>query len=617
MKFITTSSGVEALLPVLMEKSVWGYDTETTGLDARKDKVVLAIFGRPDEQYVIDTRKASLEPLRPFLESREHKKIGNHTKFDYKMTRGTSDIAVEGSRCTMMADQILNNGRKFRGFSLDALLLEHLGITIDKSLQKSFIDHKGDFSPEQLGYAATDGRHLLPLAQKLSELLLRDNLHHTWHLENEVMPCFGDMEFDGFHLDVEGWKRQMAAQLVAAEKAREQLDIIAEPFFGRDLFGNSTMNYRSPEQCLELLKRLRVRIKQEDRQGRELILPVTDTSDGTLMQLQDYPVVRHMQDYRSYMTRLSSFGQSFIDAIHPNTGKIHFEVDQLGTETGRPAKHKEGAVNPLNIPKENEFRHCFLAPPDYLCQTDDFTGCEARIWAEISGDPALREAFAKGIDIHCYVASKLFGVEVTKKNENAKLRTPAKNLNFGIIFGLGVKRLYLKVNSEGFKISHPECGRIHDKYAKEEFKTGIDFLRGAGRLALEQGYLHNLNGRRRYWLRPDPNNTKKFPRGAEDEKYKRQLVGIQNAGGNFLIQSMNAEMTKTSMVMMRDYIKKNRVRATFFNQVYDEVVTFCHKDDEPGFTAFKRQAMKDAAHIWMKSVKMEVDGHVRPYWTKE
>jgi ribonuclease D len=250
-KFITSQAEVDSLLPKLMAKKTWGWDAETTGLDPHINEVILAVIGRPEEQYVIDTRKVSIEPLRPFFESEEHKKIGHNLKFDYKMFKGSFGIDVETMRCTYLASRIYDNGRRFNGHGLEDVLHRVLGVTIDKALQKSFIGHKGDFTGDQIRYAATDVTHLLPLAQKFSSMIQADNLQNVWLLECAVMPCFGDMEFAGVHFDVKGWQKVMETNLAEAEKCKKRLDEIAINVFQPDLFGNVDVNYRSPDQCLD------------------------------------------------------------------------------------------------------------------------------------------------------------------------------------------------------------------------------------------------------------------------------------------------------------------------------------------------------------------------------
>lgn len=93
-------------------------------------------------------------------------------------------------------------------------------------------------------------------------------------------------------------------------------------------------------------------------------------------------------------------------------------------------------------------------------------------------------------------------------------------------------------------------------------------------------------------------------------------AGIEREGGNFLIQSVNADMTKRAMVLIRDYIKKNNIRSRFMNQVYDEIVTRTHKDDSPDFVKVKRKLMLEAAEQYLRKIPMEVDGHVGDSWTK-
>jgi DNA polymerase I-like protein with 3'-5' exonuclease and polymerase domains len=180
---------------------------------------------------------------------------------------------------------------------------------------------------------------------------------------------------------------------------------------------------------------------------------------------------------------------------------------------------------------------------------------------------------------------------------------------------MGPKKLYDKLNSEGFAISFDAAKDLYYKYCKE-FATGVNYLRNNGKIALREGYLANENGRRRYWLKPNAEDTAKFPLGVLDGKYKGICGGIEREGGNFLIQSVNADITKLAMVCMRDHIKKHKVRSNIMMQVYDEVVTCTHKNDSEEWVHVKNEIMIKSAETWLTTVPVEVDGHVLPYWTK-
>lgn len=180
---------------------------------------------------------------------------------------------------------------------------------------------------------------------------------------------------------------------------------------------------------------------------------------------------------------------------------------------------------------------------------------------------------------------------------------------------MSANSLYEKLNAEGYKIDLKPAKDLYYSYVRK-FDTGIKYLRGQGRIASQQGYLANQSGRRRYWMKPNGEDLDKYPGGDTDDAYLGRLAGIEREGGNFPIQSVNADMTKTAMVMLRDYIKKNKVRSHFMNQVYDEIVTRTHKDDSPSFHEAKKRIMLEAAGMFLKKVPMEVEGHVGPSWTK-
>lgn len=172
-----------------------------------------------------------------------------------------------------------------------------------------------------------------------------------------------------------------------------------------------------------------------------------------------------------------------------------------------------------------------------------------------------------------------------------------------------------KLNGDGYSISLQEGKRLFESY-ENDFRTGIGFLRLAGEVALRDGWLHNASGRRRYWIKPNPDDREKYPQGADDPAFIGRCNGIKREGGNFLIQSVNADMTKHAMILIREYKKAHGIRTEFMNQVYDEIVTRTHKDDSAHFHEIKQKFMLEAAHTYLKKVPMEVEGHVGETWTK-
>lgn len=432
-KYISQQNEVDGLLPILMQQPTWALDTETTGLNPNVDKVILLQIGTEHIQYVLDTRKVHIEPLRPFLESRRHRKVCHNGKFDYKMIKGNFGIDTELIRDTYFADKIINNGRKLRGFGLDDLVKDYLETVLPKDQRSTFgqgFVPKEDFTRDQIAYAAADVMHLIPLLDKEVKILHADKLTDTWILECNALPCFADMEFSGMYLDKAGWQNLIDLHTTEAKRIENDLNEIAASVVQRDLFGEVHINWSSPEQVVKVLRNLRVKVKTWDRAKKEFVESLISKSDDkSLKRAKDLPVIRMLKAYRGHTIRVTTFGQPYLDAVCPITGRLHPDIEQLGTETGRPANRaKKGSVNLLNVPRDKAYRTCFRGAEEEVVETDDYSGCELRIWAELSEDPYLTEAFQKGIDVHCYVASMLFGQEVKKDNP---LRTPAKTLNFG------------------------------------------------------------------------------------------------------------------------------------------------------------------------------------------
>jgi DNA polymerase I-like protein with 3'-5' exonuclease and polymerase domains len=336
------------------------------------------------------------------------------------MAKGTAGIEMEGSRDLMLAEYCLMAGIQWDGFGLAAMTKKYLGKDRDKSLQKSFIGHTGDFSESQLVYAVEDTSDLFPLGKIMQEEMKSAGVDRAWGIENRSIPAWGDMQFYGQKIDTTAWQGIMAYNQERMVEERLNLDKYFEPFYDVDLFGKLDINYNSQPTILYGLQRMGVKIDGEK---------IRNTNKETQKKIRNLPVIEALEKYRSAVKAYGTYGQTYLDAIHAITGRIHPRFNQYGTDTGRPSCREN--LNVLNIPRDKRFRNAFITDWDRLISTVDFSGAELRILADQSGDPLMVKGFNSGTDFHCYVASMLFGVEVTKKNENARLRQPAKTINFG------------------------------------------------------------------------------------------------------------------------------------------------------------------------------------------
>lgn len=620
--FITETAKVEALLPTLMSKKAWGFDLETTGLDPYLHKPNMMQIGRRDEQFVIDMRSAKIDALRPFLESRDIKKVGHNLKFDYMMLAANHGIELECMRDTMIADKLLNVGITGKKFGLADVIHRRMGIVLDKSDRKEFTRiGNNPFTKDMIEYGAKDVSHMCDLFTIISKDIGEVSLGQVLIRECEFIAVMGDMELAGLHFDKDRWKANLDETLLKVSQAEKELyEMVYEfqqngfaPEGVATLFpGEVNFNLNSNAQVLQLLKNIYVEVSTVDYKTKTLVKKlINGTESKELLKAEPMiPFIEKLLAYRKHTKLASTYGMSYINAIHPVTGRIHPKQNQLGTETGRLANDTWAKNNPnmLNIPRDKKYRHCFVSgSDDYVIETDDFSGAELRIWAELSKDPVLSEAFIRGEDVHCTIASKMYGVPVVKGGENKHLRSPAKSINFGIAYDMSPPSLFFRIRQEGFKdITLEKAFELHESYCTL-VKKGVDFLRNNGRMALKEGYSVNVSGRRRYYELPPKDDWK---------EYNRIANKVLKKGGNFGIQSVNAEITKDSMIELRRYIKENKIRSQMILQVYDEVVTRTHKDDSPDFVKKKRQIMVDSAQKWLKRVPMEVEGEVMDSWTK-
>lgn len=614
-KFLSEQYQLEGVLNQLMSKPMWGLDLETTGHDPHTNDVVMAQIGRGEEGFVIDTRTVNITELNPFFESKEIKKVAHNAGFETKMLRGKTGARCENMRCTFLAEKILKNGLQFDGYGLADVTLKRTGKTRDKTLQTSFLTHQGPFTEEQLLYGEEDVIDLDVIIKQQSTELLKEGLGHIFLIECNAIPAFADMEYDGIPFDSDLWRGVMSLNKRRIEAIESEMNRFAGTFMAEDMFGGIDINYGSPQQVLKVLKAMKIRDKVTGQ-----LIDITGTSEKALRDLKHINFIQKLEEWRSLTKMIQTYGESYISAINPVTGRIHPNLYQLGTETGRPAS--KGGANVLNIPKDPKYRRCFRVGPDEVIQTDDLAGCEPRILAHLSQDPFLMQIFRDGRDIHCEVASFLFGIPVPKNEnyahrfglpyfpDNMRFRVPGKELNLGITYGMGVDSLYSNINAAGFTVTKDQTRELLYKYrGKLEFAIG--YIRECGNIASETGSIKNINGRKRNFRLP---YESKYQLGKQDPEYKKQLSAIYRAGGNHPIQSVCSDIIKESMTEIRSYALKNKIKMSFVNCVYDEIVTMTSREDSDSFHHEKLRIMKEVAERTITTVPMLIDSSVGQSW---
>jgi DNA polymerase-1 len=576
-KIITETSQVGNILSELDQMPIIAVDTETSGLDPYTSNILLFQIGDLDKQFIIDCRKASIEPLRKILESDKPKVLQN-AKFDYKMIKHAFKIEMENMVDTMLIEQVLTSGMSNKKYGLDILVETYLGFRPDKEERQSFINHGGDFSENQLEYAKNDLLYVLQVLNKQIKSLIDAELQETAKLECLAVNAFGDIEYNGMLLDKEKWSEILNDEIRKKNETKEKLDSIFRPHSDLDLFGSININYDSEEQLKEALLNIGIR--------------VSDTGKSTLSKI-DHEVGQTIIDYREHQKVVSSYGQGFLEHIHPITGRIHPSFRQLGASSGRTSC---ADPNLQNIKADSRFRSCFVAPEGRKLVVADYSGCELRIIAELSEDPVFLETFISGGDLHSIVASAIFKKNVSK-DENPELRQRAKAINFGLAYGMGASGL-----AGNLGISEDEANELLNQYFNN-YPSVKKYLDESANEAVKKGYSLTIGKRRRYYEIKNKNDQK-------------EINSILRQAKNAPIQGTNADMTKLALIWIRNNLKERKLDAKLINTVHDEIVTECDESIAEEVTEVIRDCMIKAGEYYLKKVPTEVECEISDCWQK-
>jgi DNA polymerase I len=483
----------------------------------------------------------ALEQLKPILEDREVKKVGQNLKYEWIILK-RHGILLQGIDCdTMIASYLLNPTKHNHNLSdiareyLDRTVMDYKEVagTGGKAVTLDQVDPEKvkDYSCEDADVALQLSLILLPKLKEEGSKDLFDNV------EIPLITILSKMEMNGVKIDIDLLNE-------FSKEIESQLQQKIERIYG---MAGEIFNINSSQQLGKILfDKLKLPVVKKTKTGYS-----TDVDVLTKLSLQhDLPL--EILGYRN----LSKLKSTYIDAlpklIHPKTGRIHTSYNQTVTATGRLSSSDPNLQNiPIRAEEGSRIRQAFIPEKGRTMVSADYSQIELRILAHLSLDEVLIEAFRKEEDIHTRTASEIFGVP--REQVTSPMRREAKVINFGIIYGMSAFGLSQQLGIEP---------KVAQTYIDEYFKRypGVQiYIQKSLEEARQKGYVTTLLHRRRYL--PDIHSPNTVIRQAAE----RMAI-------NTPLQGTAADIIKVAMIHIQNRIEELFLSTKMIMQVHDELV---------------------------------------------
>ena len=471
---------------------------------------------------------------------------------------------------TTLAAYLLNPNTS--DFSLNVLALSYnipfADLNFADNEANAFFDENADFC---------NNTAVFMLLSRRLEALIDDNNQKELltGIEIPLAKVLSSMEIEGIAVDIKGIEDYSK---LLEEKAKELENKVFE-------LAGETFNINSPKQLgVVLFEKLNLPGKKKTKSGYS-------TSADVLEGLaEDYPIVSYILEYRTFSKLKSTYCDGLIKAVEDD-GRIRTTFNQTETKTGRLSSTEPNLQNiPVRTAVGREFRKFFKAKDGFSIVDADYSQIELRVLAAISDDVNMIDAFNSDTDIHSVTASKVFGVPLSEVT--SELRSKAKAVNFGIVYGIGAFSL-----SKDIKTTRSEAESFIKSYLS--LYSGVDrYMKDCIVSAKENGYVETLLHRRRYL--PELSSSNGMIR-AFGERVAR----------NMPIQGTAADIIKHAMIKVYDELKSNIPEAKLIMQVHDELMIECPEDKADDVAQILVREMENA--IQMK-VKLSVEAAVGKTW---
>ncbi len=523
-----------------------------------------------------------LSKLKPLLQNPDIKKIGQNLKYEIVVLRNYS-VELEGIYFdTIIAAHLLDSSYlTYKLDELSRLFLGHTMISYDDVTGKG--KNRKGFSEVPLDtakdYACEDSDVAYLLYKKFYTMLKGNDLLEIYY--DKLLPfikVIADIECTGVKIDTDILKK-------LSLEFEKDIDVITHKVYdkvGKEFNINSTLQLRGI-----LFEDLDLPVRKKTKKGE----PSTDSEVlNDLSKFHEVPDL--VLKYRALSKLKSTYIDSLPKLINPKTKRIHTSFHPVGTSTGRLSSSDPNLQNiPIKTDDGKRIRKAFVPKEGCTLLSADYSQIELRLLAHFSRDETLIDAFKKNQDIHARTAAEIFDVE--ENVVTPEMRRLAKNINFGIIYGISAYGLSKQLGTP-VSVSQDYI----DQYLKR-YSSVKSYMDSAIRDAQNKGYAETLIGRRR-------------PIKELDSKNRTQRGFGERAAINTPIQGSAADIINTAMITISAKLNKE-YKSRMILQVHDELLFEIYEDE---LKELRKHIVNDMESAWKLKVPLKVEIGMGDNWAE-
>ena len=579
------------------EKGEIAIDTETTSLDPHQAELVgISLSTAIGKSCYIPlghktgknlNEKNIINKLKPVLEDKSIKKIGQNIKFDFIVLyrRGIDMNSMED---TMLMSYVLDAGKNRHNMdTLSEIHLNHKTISFKELVGSG--KKQINFSEVEINsaknYAAEDADITYRLYKIFTQSLKNEKLTSIYEIfEKPLIKILAFMEINGIKVNKDFLKS-------LSIKFNKKIQILEKEIFK---ISKKEFKIGSTKQLGEIMyNELKISSLKKTKKGSF----ATSASVLEDLAFKGHKLPKFVLDWRQVTKLKNTYSDSLQEHINPNTKRVHTSFLLAATSTGRLASSDPNLQNiPIKSDDGKEIRRAFAADTNSNLISADYNQIEMRILADLADVGELKKAFKNNEDIHSLTASQVFNKSIKKIDKD--MRRKAKAINFGIIYGISQYGLAKQIN-----VSNVEAEDFLNSYFIK-FPEIKEYMEQTIKSCRKNGYVKNIFGRKTHIT------------GINDKNYNVRNFQ-ERAAINAPIQGSASELMRLAMIRINKKFRElKKENCNILLQIHDELIFESKKDSVEYYTKIIKEEMTSVkeSELHSFSIPLLVDINVGKNW---